>query len=303
MLAKFKIRRMSRAKIGLDLPSGGTIEEMLSKGLSDAVGTLFTDSVPLPFANVKLTSVGQDVQPVPFKWAIEVPIEDAGIFFEANEDNEEAHFTAAEGSPTDHEWSGIAFFEGALNRLGLGHSLLARLVESDEEITRKYGSSVADLTKAKKVVKNELKDYDNLFKAQNGREPSRADKEPMRLLYTLYRKIRDIMVRVEAAAIATGRSPKITADKLKANLEKAAMEEKLEALLAEKQQLRTVLHEYQTKFVQEQGRRIKYHRDIVAIDREYRQYKQVKEEIAKLESQLGRASSSTKKQSITDFFL
>ena len=296
---------MSGADIMLELQSSGvTIEDMLSKGLSDAVGCLFTDSVPVPFANVKVTSVGQDIQPVPAKWVPEVPIEDEGIFFEAHEEDAEAHHTAAEGSPSEHGWNGDAFFEGAISRLGLVSSLLAKLVENDDDIIRKYGASVADLSKAKKVVKNELKDYDNSFKKEYGREPSRADKEPMRLLYTLYRKIRDIIVRIETTTkVPPVRSPQVAASQLRANLERAATEERLEALMVEKQQLRTILHEYQTKFMQEQGRRIKYHRDIVAIDREYRQYKQAKEEIAKLEAQLGRASSSSKKQSGSDFFL
>lgn len=64
--------------------------------------------------------------------------------------------------------------------------------------------------------------------------------------------------------------------------------------------MRAILQDYQSRFMQEQGRRIKYHRDIVAVDREYRQYKQLKEEISKLEAQLGRRSLSASKSN--DFF-
>jgi hypothetical protein len=271
-----------------------SIEEMMSKGLSDTVACLFSPNIPVPYAKVKLTSVSQELQPIPAKWTKDVPIEDEGIFFEANEEGPDQEGT--------RRWSGEKFFESAVKRLGLSIDQLARLADKEDEVLAKYGNSVADLSKAKRTVKNELKEYDIAFKSENGREPSRVDKEPMRLLYTLYRKIREIVVRLESnssTAAPAVASPQI----LRASQERASLEERLEALLAEKQQLRTVLHDYQTKFVQEQGRRIKYHRDIVAIDREYRQYKQVKEDISKLEAQLGRTSSGTRKQSSTDFFL
>ncbi len=266
----------------------------MSKGLSDTVACLFSPNIPVPYAKVKLTSVSQELQPIPAKWTKDVPIEDEGIFFEANEEGPDQEGT--------RRWSGEKFFESAVKRLGLSIDQLARLADKEDEVLAKYGNSVADLSKAKRTVKNELKEYDIAFKSENGREPSRVDKEPMRLLYTLYRKIREIVVRLESnssTAAPAVASPQI----LRASQERASLEERLEALLAEKQQLRTVLHDYQTKFVQEQGRRIKYHRDIVAIDREYRQYKQVKEDISKLEAQLGRTSSGTRKQSSTDFFL
>jgi hypothetical protein len=147
----------------------------------------------------------------------------------------------------------------------------------------------------KKVIKNELKEYDFLFKQQNSREPSRADKEPMRLLYTLYRKLRDLIARMENGNPVS--SPQLDIPNVDPQLR--MLENRLEALYEEKQTVRSVLQEYQSRFLQEQGRRIKYHRDIVAVDREYRQYKQLKEEILKLEAQLGRTS---KPSSGSDFF-
>lgn len=285
--------------LSLDLPDGAglnlTAEDMLSKGLSDAVSCLFSDSAPLPFSNIKITSVSQDSQPIPAKWHTEVALEDEGVFFEAQED--EGLETANEGS----SWSGRKFFETAIVRLGLNAHDLAQLVDREDDIFAKYGPGLTELGKAKKLVKNELKEYDNSFKADIGREPSRSDKEPMRLLYTLYRKIRDVMVRLEGTASVPNPSPQVGPSRI--SQDRVAFEERLDALYREKQELRSVLHEYQNKFMQEQGRRIKYHRDIVAIDREYRQYKQVKEEITKLENQLGKSPLPNRKQSGSDFFL
>ena len=297
-LNMFLSPRMSNLSLELQSGQSGAMEDMLTKGLSDAVNSIFSDSAPLPFSGIKIYSVSKEAQPIPAKWHTEVALEDEGVFFEANED--EGVETATEGSP----WNGGKFFEAAVARLGLSAQDLTRLVDKEDDLLAKYGPELPELVKAKKIVKNELKDYDNLFKAETGREPSRSEKEPMRLLYTLYRKIRDVIVRLESnpsCSAAPIPSPKVAQSRV--NQERMALEERLDALYREKQELRTVLHEYQNKFMQEQGRRIKYHRDIVAIDREYRQYKQVKEEITKLENQLGKTPPPSRKQSGSDFFI
>ena len=293
-------KQMSKISIELPVSTPG-IDEVLSKGLSDVVGCLFVESAPIPFSNVKISSVPQDVQPVPAKWQVEVAIEDDAVFFDTavGLDRESTSETAPQiprsGIATPVQgWVGQRFFEQAVTRLGLTVHKLSRLTERDDEITDMFGPGLADMGKAKKLIKNELKEYDTAFKAESGRDPNRVDKEPMRLLYTLYRKLRDIIVRIEASSSVPAPSPQVKVDP-----ERAATEDRLEALYNEKQQVRTVLQEYQTRFLQEQGRRIKYHRDIVAVDREYRQYKQLKEEIAKLETLLGRAPQ---RQSTGDFF-
>lgn len=293
-----------RMASGLSLElSPGSLEDMLNKGLSDCVASLFSESVPVPFSNVEIHSVSQETQPIPAKWTTEVGIEDEAVFFEAREEVEERRPVEASCSESDspHEdWDGQRFFHASVEKLGLSMAQLAKLVESETEIAAVYGSSLVDLSRAKKIVKNELKEYDNAFKVAMGHEPSRGDKEPMRQLYTLYRKIREMIVRMEASSSVPAPSPQAVIPRV--DRERTAMEDRLEALYAEKQQLRTVLNDFQNKFMQEQGRRIKYHRDIVTIDREYRQYKQVKEEISKLENQLGRTPPS-RKQSSNDFFL
>jgi hypothetical protein len=280
-----------------------TIEDMLNKGLSDCVASLFSESVPIPFSHVEIHSVSQETHPIPAKWPTEVGIEDEAVFFEAREEVENRLSTEASCSDSDslqEEWDGVRFFHASVEKLGLNMARLAKLVESETEIASMYGSSQVDLSRAKKIVKNELKEYDNSFKNSMGHEPSRADKEPMRQLYTLYRKIREMIVHLEALTSVPAPSPQAVMPRV--DRERTSMEDRLEALYAEKQQLRTVLNDFQNKFMQEQGRRIKYHRDIVSIDREYRQYKQVKEEISKLENQLGRTPPS-RKQSGNDFFI
>ena len=282
--------------IQLPSPSSCAVEDYLSKGLSDAVGSLFSRSRSLPFSEVEIDSVAQDVQPIPVKWQTEIAIDDDAVFGTGSSST-----TSSQLPPPPVRaggWTGSRFFEAAAERLGLEPPLLPRLVERDDDIFQRFGSDIASLIKMKKIIKNELKDYDTAFKRETGREPSRSDKEPMRLLYTLYRKIRDLILKAEAASSVPAPSPQVVVAKVDA--ERLAMEDRLDALLEEKQSVRAVLQEYQTRFMQEQGRRIKYHRDIVAVDREYRQYKQLKEEIAKLEAQLGRRSSAANKTN--DFF-
>ncbi|TEB19927.1 hypothetical protein C9890_0133, partial [Perkinsus sp. BL_2016] len=113
-------------------------------------------------------------QPIPTKWHTEVALEDEGVFFEAQED--EGLETATEGS----SWNGRKFFDTAIVRLGINAQDLARLVDKEDDILAQYGPGLPELGRAKKLVKNELKEYDNSFKADIGREPSRSDKEPMR---------------------------------------------------------------------------------------------------------------------------
>jgi len=67
------------------------------------------------------------------------------------------------------------------------------------------------------------------------------------------------------------------------------LEKRLAALQTDKTNVRVKLQKYQEKFAQEHDRKIRFHKDIAPIERDYRMYKQVKEEIAKLESQLSDA--------------
>ena len=284
-------------------PASLSTDEMLSRALSDSVNCLFSANIPIPFSNVQIESVSQELQPIPYKWQTEIALDDDAVFTPS----QPAVITSPLQTPpvpppvrspaSSAGWTGHRFFEAALSRLGLDASSLNRMIENDDALFKRFGDDVEDLSRMKRTIKNELKEYDNSFKNEMGRDPSRVDKEPMRLLYTLYRKLRDLIVKIEAESAVPAPSPQVAVSKL--DPESAAMEERLESLYIEKQNVRSVLQEYQARFMQEQGRRIKYHRDIVSVDREYRQYKQIKEEIGKLEGLLGRRSTSTKSN---DFF-
>jgi hypothetical protein len=285
--------------------SSSPTDDLLSKGLSDAVACMFSSSIPIPWSNVRIESVAQETQPIPAKWPEEVPIDDEGVF-NSNVASQVSSGQASSLIPpsssqsdtqvvTTGRWSGDSFFDKALQRLGLSKLILSKLIERDDELLNKYGNDLLELVRMKKVIKNELKDYDTAFKSETGNDPARSDKEPMRLLYTLYRKLRDLISRIESNQPIVP-APVVAGD----GHTKNEVEQRLDSLYEEKQAVRQVLQEYQARFMAEQGRRIKYHRDIVAVDREYRLYKQIKEEIAKLETQLGRQQTSHRNSN--DFF-
>lgn len=298
---------------GLVIPVAGTggssllnfspIDELLSKALSDSVACMFSSKIPIPFSNIEIKSVPQDTHPIPAKWHEDVTIDDEGVFAHdgatsasvATSSRQSSALQSVEPSAVNpsSRWSGLKFFESALMRLGLDKEGLVRLLESDSHILGHFGRDMDVLVRTKKSIKSELKDYDTAFRDETGHEPARTDKEPMRLLYTLYRKLRDMIARLESSSLPA--QPSVASPQIVVGgASRSDMEAKLETLYQEKQAIRHILQEYQARFMAEQGRRIKYHRDIVSVDREYRQYKVVKEEIGKLESQLGRTSTINK---------
>lgn len=60
----------------------------------------------------------------------------------------------------------------------------------------------------------------------------------------------------------------------------------LEEYRAFRLQLREKLHSYQTEFTKNNSRKIKYHKDIAPVENEYKHYKEIKQEILRLESLL-----------------
>merc|ERR1719436_2218066 len=65
-----------------------------------------------------------------------------------------------------------------------------------------------------------------------------------------------------------------------------ALEARIDSLQGEKSVVRAKLQAFQEKFVSENNRKIRFHKDILPIEREYRMYKNLKEEILKAEAQL-----------------
>lgn len=155
-----------------------------------------------------------------------------------------------------------AFLAGALKRLGLTPESL-------------QGQTPANPGEKKRDVKYELKRHDTEFRKVHHRSPAQEEKEPMRPLYVYYRRLK--------ASLATDEPEEpLESQQNHVNL----IEQRLAALQEEKNQVRTKLQTFQDQFVREHGRKIKYHSDIGPIDRDYRMYKQIKEDIAQLETQL-----------------
>lgn len=69
------------------------------------------------------------------------------------------------------------------------------------------------------------------------------------------------------------------------NYEQARKE--LEDLKQNRAKLRDRLHSYQVDFTKNNNRKIKYHKDIVPVENEYKRYKEIKQEIQRLENLLG----------------
>ncbi|EER19178.1 conserved hypothetical protein [Perkinsus marinus ATCC 50983] len=196
-------------------------------------------------------------------------------------------------------WSGAEHLRKAIGNLSL----------SPEEISTGWASQIArlagpQLMQEKRRVKQELKSYDVAFTTVHGRPPGRVDKEPMRPLYTYYRGLKQA---IEESEPSTAAVPSI--DRSRATIQGRSgmghqpeeepstaassnrMMMRLQSLIDEKSRIREGLQQYQARFFVENQRKIKYHKDIVPIEREYREYKQVKEEIAQLERKLGIGNS------------
>lgn len=62
--------------------------------------------------------------------------------------------------------------------------------------------SLDELLHEKKSVKGELKVYDQSFSVKWGKQPQRADKEPMRQLYMYYKKLKQMISKKQQASQA-----------------------------------------------------------------------------------------------------
>ncbi|CAG9313300.1 unnamed protein product [Blepharisma stoltei] len=173
--------------------------------------------------------------------------------------------------PNPGDWvkvEGNQKLEMALRRLRID-----RNTTNGRELANK---TTEELNTEKKKVKNELKTYDTTFKSLFGRLPKREEKEPMRPLYMYYKKIKQ----------AISKRP---AERSNKKLNREETVRKLETLRKERGELKAVLHNFQMEFSQTNQRRIRYHKDILPVENEYKRYKDVKAEIAKLESELSKA--------------
>lgn len=273
----------------------------MTESLGAYIRDWFEPGFTHPFLGLQAISVPDSVKPIPKRWVEEVEVQNAGDF-----DVDDGDFGgAAAGDWTPDE--GKAKLLEALGRLDLNENTIAHpnLTSFDRH----------QLSSEKRRVKQELKRYDSDFRKQVGRLPSHTEKEPMRPLYVYYRRLKTMITQVEEKrggrrasnsddegmpfggareSLATipdeetprrggaewGRAGTSVEDQI------AALEARIDSLQSEKGNVRAKLQAFQEKFVTENHRRIKYHKDILPIEREYRMYKNVKDEITKAEGQL-----------------
>ncbi|OII73583.1 uncharacterized protein cubi_03381 [Cryptosporidium ubiquitum] len=120
------------------------------------------------------------------------------------------------------------------------------------------------LSNLKKQIKQELKKFDSDFQIIYGRTPSKTDKEPLKPLYLLYKQLKDSASQVRESTIQDSTS-------------------ELELLKQKKNQLREFLETYQNEFFNENHRKVLYHKDLLPIEKEYLEYKSIKNKIKQLE--------------------
>lgn len=275
------------------------VEDVLTDSLTACVGAWFDPSFSHPFLDVKTVSVPDSIKPIPKCWVddVEVNLGEEGL----GEDLD----ILGEGPATSWSHSeGSSRLRDALVRLDLGED---RVAHPNLNKMNKH-----ELGSEKRRVKQELKRYDAEFKKQFSRLPSHSEKESMRPLYVYYRRLKTLITQAEQQGKAGQRRPGGSDDELKlgpreslttipdseetprqggrrvANLEDqvAALEARIDSLQTEKSAVRAKLQSFQEKFVTENNRKIRFHKDILPIEREYRMYKNLKEEILKAETQL-----------------
>lgn len=264
------------------------VEDVLTDALAACVSAWFDpDYKSHPFFNLQTVVVPDAIKPIPRRW-----IEDVEVGFEDGLGAEEGDVM---GAMPVVGWSheiGRKRLEEALARLDLREDQL-----SHHKLNRK---NKHELSAEKRRVKQELKRYDVEFKKQCMRLPSHSEKEPMRPLYIYYRRLKGMILQAEQQnKAASGRRGSLSDDEgglgpresLRAGASVteeriAALEARIDSLQSEKAAVRQKLQAFQEKFVTEYNRKIRFHKDILPIEREYRSYKQLKDDIMKAESDL-----------------
>jgi len=283
------------------------VEDLLTDAVGACIRDWFEPSFNHPFLHLQTLSVPDDVKPIPKRWVDDVEVQiDEGFGAEDGD---------ILGQGLKGSWSmeeGKMRLHDALQRLQLGFGELGEDHVAHPDLSK---MSKHELAGEKRRVKQELKRYDAEFKKQFMRFPTHMEKEPMRPLYVYYRRLKTMISQAEqnksgrrgSGTVAGGGSddegpgsgrlnPRESygnADGLeglrRANSVEdqiAALEARVEQLQNEKSAVRSMLQAFQEKFVVENNRKIRFHKDILPIEREYRMYKNLKEELMRAEAQL-----------------
>eukprot|EP00441_Pelagodinium_beii_P018073 CAMPEP_0197656634 /NCGR_PEP_ID=MMETSP1338-20131121/42661_1 /TAXON_ID=43686 ORGANISM="Pelagodinium beii, Strain RCC1491" /NCGR_SAMPLE_ID=MMETSP1338 /ASSEMBLY_ACC=CAM_ASM_000754 /LENGTH=286 /DNA_ID=CAMNT_0043232721 /DNA_START=40 /DNA_END=900 /DNA_ORIENTATION=+ len=278
----------------------GSVREVLADSLTFSLGEWFSPDFQHPFFQISFTVVPDSVKPIPANWVNDIELDEFG-----------AEMGDVMGEGPVLSWSP----EELNKRLVLA---LKRLDLSEDGLNTKKVNTMSrqELSHEKKRVKQELKRYDTEWRKQFKSLPNHSQKEVMRPLYIYYRKLKQQLVQVEqsragglpgpddsdddaedrqsmvADAVPTPESL-VNASKPKGKkpgpyieVQITQLEARANTLQQEKSTVRSKLREFQEGFVIQHHRKIRFHKDILPIEREYRMYKNIKEEIAKVESQL-----------------
>lgn len=274
------------------------VEDVLNDSVAACIGDWFNEPVfQHPFLGISTIRVLDSVKPIPKRW-----VEDVEIIGDGAEDGDVLGVLNCPSS----NWSTD---EG---RRQLRESI-ARLELSEDHVAHHNINKMnkTELSAEKRRIKQELKRYDAEFRKQFMRLPTHTEKEPMRPLYVYYRRLKSMITAAEQSKRrsgqsddeATGQIGGARRDSLASvadidetprngrsgnNVEdqREALEARIEGLQSEKGVVRSKLQAFQEKFVSENNRKIRFHKDILPIEKEYRMYKNLKEEIQKAEAQL-----------------
>eukprot|EP00929_Paragymnodinium_shiwhaense_P021207 TRINITY_DN13893_c0_g1_i1.p1 TRINITY_DN13893_c0_g1~~TRINITY_DN13893_c0_g1_i1.p1 ORF type:complete len:288 (+),score=47.88 TRINITY_DN13893_c0_g1_i1:181-1044(+) len=277
------------------------VEDVLTNCLSNCVAEWFDKSLSHPFLSLHAISVPDTIKPIPKRWVEDVEVDE----LLCEEDD-----VLGEGPQTSwsHSETRRRLIE-SLQRLDLNENQVG-----SSNLTK---MSKNELATEKRRVKQELKRYDSDFRKQFHRLPTHMEKEPMRPLYVYYRRLKTMISQADPGragrrasgsgagsddegpglklgpraplhTIPDGDEPMSGAPSEKSHRphQVSALEARIEMLQNEKSAVRAKLQAFQERFVAEKSRKIRFHKDILPIEREYRTYKTLKEDIAKAEAQL-----------------
>lgn len=261
------------------------VKELLGESLTFYVSELFKPDYVHPFMNIDVSVVSDSVKPIPPQWVNDVELDEFGA---------ETGDVIGEGPVLS--WSSEERKQRYL-------SALRRLELNEEMLTSKRmtGMSKSELGQEKKRVKAELKRYDTDWKRQFKVLPNHSQKEVMRPLYLYYRRLKNQLASADSGARdqdsdddllgRPGAADSRSTGNKKSSREKAEqqigqLEARANSLQTEKGTIRGKLKEFQENFVLQHHRKIRFHKDILPIEKEYRAYKNIKEELQKVESQL-----------------
>jgi hypothetical protein len=191
----------------------------------------------------------------------------------------------------------------------------ARLAQ-DQVMNRRpkiiHSMSLAQKEQEKSFVKHELKRFDDLLTSSLGRPLRKADKEPMRPLYSRYHELKKAIAEHQAQGDTATWEPRVLQDHSNSAADNVAiskemyskpavqepvvsagaagvvddrlmMAEKYNQIKAQKRALQQKLHQYESEFYKKHGRKMKHHEDIAPVQQEYTEYKRLKALVVQLE--------------------